>query len=75
MLRSVEVVEVYLPFLKGNGKYNKRDTQMPIRFYHMTEEEYDNLRKSMGQGVDGVEESEQRKRVLERETREDGSTK
>lgn len=49
--------------------------QMPIRFYHMTEEEYDNLRKSMGQGVDGVEESEQRKRVLAGETRDNGSTK
>ena len=52
---------------------------MPIRFYHMTEEEYDNLRKELEQGVDGVEESEQRKRVLEGETtykeREDGSTK
>ena len=52
---------------------------MPIKFYYMTEEEYDNLRKSMGQGVDGVEESEWRKRVLEGETTykegEDGSTK
>ena len=56
-----------------------KEHAMDIRFYHMTEEEYDNLRKSMGQGVDGVEESEWRKRVLEGETTyeegEDGSTK
>ncbi len=38
---------------------------IPVRFYSVTPEEYDRLRKQMGQGVDGAEEAEERKRALE----------
>lgn len=31
----------------------------------MTSEEYDRIRKSMGQGVDGAEESEQKRQAFE----------
>lgn len=38
---------------------------IPVKFYSVTPEEYDRLRKQMEQGVDGSEEAEERKRALE----------
>ena len=38
---------------------------IPVRFYSVTAEEYDRIRKELEHGVDGTEESEQRKRSLE----------
>ena len=38
---------------------------IPVRFYSVTLEEYDRLRKQMEQGVDGSEEAEERRRALE----------
>lgn len=38
---------------------------IPVKFYSVTPEEYERLRKQMGQGVDGAEEDEERKRALE----------
>ena len=38
---------------------------IPVRFYSVTPEEYDRLRKQMEQGVDGAEEDEERRRALE----------
>ena len=37
----------------------------PVRFYSMTPEQYEKLRKSMGQGVDGSEEAEERRQAFE----------
>ena len=55
----------------------------PVRFYSMTPEQYEKLRKSMGQGVDDSEEAEERRKAFEGslffieggEGKEDGSTK
>ena len=38
---------------------------IPVRFFSVTPEEYDRLRKQMEQGVDGSEEAQERKRALE----------
>ena len=38
---------------------------IPVKFYSVTPEEYDRLRKQMEQGVDGSEEAEERRRALE----------
>ena len=38
---------------------------IPVKFYSVTAEEYDRIRKQLEQGVDGSEETEQRKRDLE----------
>ena len=38
---------------------------IPVRFYSMTAEQYEKIRKEMEQGVDGSEEAQQRKRDLE----------
>ena len=38
---------------------------VPVRFYSMTAEQYEKIRKEMEQGEDGSEESQQRKRDLE----------
>jgi hypothetical protein len=38
---------------------------VPVRFYSMTPEQYEKLRKSMGQGVDGSEEAEERRKAFE----------
>lgn len=38
---------------------------IPVKFYSVTPEEYDRIRKQLEQGVDGSEEAEQRKRELE----------
>ena len=38
---------------------------IPVKFYSVTPEEYDRLRKQMEQGVDGSEEAQERKRALE----------
>ena len=38
---------------------------IPVRFYSVTPEEYDRLRKYMGQGVDGSEEAEERRQEFE----------
>ena len=38
---------------------------IPVKFYSVTEEEYDRIRQELEQGVDGSEEAEQRKRDLE----------
>ena len=38
---------------------------IPVKFYSVTPEEYDRIRKQLEQGVDGAEESAQRKRDLE----------
>lgn len=38
---------------------------VPVKFYSVTPEEYESIRKQLQQGVDGAEESEQRKRNLE----------
>lgn len=38
---------------------------VPVRFYSVTPEEYERIRQQLQQGVDGAEESEQRKRELE----------
>ena len=38
---------------------------VPVRFYSMTAEQYEKIRKEMEQGVDGSEEAQQRKRDLE----------
>lgn len=38
---------------------------IPVRFYSVTQEEYDRLRRQMEQGVDGSEEAEERRRALE----------
>ena len=37
---------------------------IPVKFYSVTPEEYDKIRQQLEQGVDGSEESEQRKREL-----------
>ena len=37
---------------------------IPVKFYSVTPEEYDRLRKQMEQGVDGSEEAEERRRAL-----------
>lgn len=52
----------------GNGKYKHGGYEamaIPVKFYSVTPEEYDRLRKQMGQGVDGAEEAEERRRALE----------
>ena len=62
------LINVYLQFPCNNGKYNKRGIYhmaIPVRFYSVTPEEYDRLRKQMEQGVDGAEEAEERRRALE----------
>ena len=38
---------------------------IPVKFYSVTPEEYERIRQQLQQGVDGDEESEQRKRELE----------
>ena len=38
---------------------------IPVKFYSVTPEEYEELRKSMERGVDGAEEAEERKRTLD----------
>ena len=38
---------------------------VPVRFYSMTAEQYEKIRKEMEQGEDGSEEAQQRKRDLE----------
>ena len=38
---------------------------IPVKFYSVTPEEYERLRKQMEQGVDGSEEAEERRRALE----------
>ena len=38
---------------------------IPVKFYSVTPEEYDRIRKQLEQGEDGAEEFEQRKRDLE----------
>lgn len=38
---------------------------IPVKFYSVTAEEYDRIRKEMEQGEDGSEEAQQRKRDLE----------
>ena len=38
---------------------------IPVRFYSVTPEEYDRIRKELEQGVDGSEEAEERRRALE----------
>ena len=38
---------------------------IPVKFYSVTPEEYDRLRKQMEQGIDGSEEAEERKHALE----------
>lgn len=37
---------------------------IPVKFYSVTPEEYDRIRKQLEQGVDGAEESAQRRRDL-----------
>jgi hypothetical protein len=61
-------INIYLQFPCNNGKYNKRGVwhmAIPVKFYSVTPEEYDRLRKQMEQGVDGSEEAQERKRALE----------
>lgn len=36
-----------------------------VKFYSMTLEEYERLRKEMGQGPDGAEEQEQKRQAFE----------
>ena len=38
---------------------------VPVKFYSLTPEEYDRLRKQMGQGVDGAEERLQREQIIQ----------
>lgn len=38
---------------------------IPVRFYSVTPEEYERLRKSMERGVDGAEEAEERRQALD----------
>ena len=38
---------------------------VPVKFYSVTPEEYERIRQQLQQGVDGAEESEQKKRELE----------
>ena len=38
---------------------------IPVRFFSVTPEEYDRIRKELEQGVDGSEEAEERRRALE----------
>lgn len=38
---------------------------IPVKFYSVTPEEYDRLRKQMEQGVDGSEEAEERRKAFE----------
>ena len=38
---------------------------VPVRFYSMTAEQYEKIRKEMEQGEDGSEEAQQRRRDLE----------
>ena len=38
---------------------------IPVKFYSVTPEEYDRIRQELEQGVDGSEETEQRKRDLD----------
>ena len=38
---------------------------IPVKFYSVTPEEYERIRKELEQGPDGAEEAEQRKRDIE----------
>ena len=38
---------------------------IPVKFFSVTPEEYDRIRKELEQGLDGSEEAEQRRRDLE----------
>lgn len=38
---------------------------VPVKFYSVTPEEYERIRKILEQGSDGTEESEERRRALE----------
>ena len=38
---------------------------IPVKFYSVTAEEYERIRKQLEQGVDGSEEEQERKRALE----------
>ena len=42
-----------------------KNMAIPVKFYSVTPEEYERIRQQLQQGVDGAEESEQRKRELE----------
>jgi len=43
----------------------ENEMSIPVRFYSVTPEEYDRIRKELEQGVDGSEEAEERRRALE----------